>query len=90
MVRVDDRANIAYAAASARNVRRGVVSPEVLMRSGCASLYSQCLSQPPMRRAVYRCRRSACLSCIDVVAVVAAAADAVLSSQWLPPPLMPC
>ena len=33
MVRVDDRASIAYAAAPARNVRRGVVSPEVLMRS---------------------------------------------------------
>ena len=28
--------------------------------------------------------------CIVVVAVVAAAADAVLSSQCLPPPLMPC
>jgi hypothetical protein len=37
-VRVDDRASIAYAAAPARNVRRDVVSPEVLMRS----LSSQC------------------------------------------------
>jgi hypothetical protein len=33
VVRVDDRASIAYAAASARSVRRGVVSPELLMRS---------------------------------------------------------
>jgi hypothetical protein len=38
VVRVDDRASIAYSAAPARNVRRGVVSPEVLMRS----LSSQC------------------------------------------------
>ena len=38
VVRVDDRASISYAAAPARNVRRGVVSPEVLMRS----LSSQC------------------------------------------------
>ena len=38
VVRVGDRASIAYAAALARNVRRGVVSPEVLMRS----LSSQC------------------------------------------------
>ena len=38
VVRVDDRASIAYAAAPARNVRRGVVSPEVFMRS----LSSQC------------------------------------------------
>jgi hypothetical protein len=29
-------------------------------RSGCASLSSQCLSQPPMHRAVHRFRRSAC------------------------------
>ena len=32
-VRVDSRASIAYAAAPARSVCRGVVSPEVLMRS---------------------------------------------------------
>ena len=32
VVRVDNRASIAYAAAPARSVRRGVVSPEVLMR----------------------------------------------------------
>jgi hypothetical protein len=38
VMRVDNRASIAYAAASARSVRRGVVSPEVLMRS----LSSQC------------------------------------------------
>ena len=38
VVRVDNGASIAYAAAPARNVRRGVVSPEVLMRS----LSSQC------------------------------------------------
>ena len=38
VVRVDNRASIAYAAAPARSVRRGVVSPEVLMRS----LLSQC------------------------------------------------
>ena len=38
VVRVDDRASLAYAAAPARNVRRGVVSPEVLIRS----LSSQC------------------------------------------------
>ena len=38
VVRVDDRASIAYAAAPARSVRRGVVSPEVLMQS----LSSQC------------------------------------------------
>ena len=36
-MRVDNRASIAYAAASARSVRRGLLSPEVLMRSGCAS-----------------------------------------------------
>ena len=33
VVRVDNRASIAYAAAPARSVRRGVVSPEVLKRS---------------------------------------------------------
>ena len=38
VVRVDNRASIAYAAAPARSVRRGVASPEVLMRS----LSSQC------------------------------------------------
>ena len=38
VVRVDNRASIAYAAAPARSVRHGVVSPEVLMRS----LSSQC------------------------------------------------
>ena len=37
VMRVDNRARIAYAAASARSVRRGLLSPEVLMRSGCAS-----------------------------------------------------
>jgi len=36
-MRVCDRASIAYAAASARNVRRGLLSPEVLMRPGCTS-----------------------------------------------------
>ena len=38
VVRVDNRASIAYFAAPVRSVRRGVVSPEVLMRS----LSSQC------------------------------------------------
>jgi hypothetical protein len=38
VVRVDNRASIAYAAAPARSVRRGVVSPEVLT----LSLSSQC------------------------------------------------
>ena len=38
VVRVDNRASIAYAAAPARSVRRSVVLPEVLMRS----LSSQC------------------------------------------------
>ena len=33
VVRVDNRASIAYAAAPARSVRRGGVLPEVLMRS---------------------------------------------------------
>jgi hypothetical protein len=37
VMRVDNRARIAYAAASARSVRRGLLLPEVLMRSGCAS-----------------------------------------------------
>jgi hypothetical protein len=41
-------------------------------------LYWQCLSQPPMRRL-----------CIVVVAVLADAVDAVLSSKCLPTPLMP-
>jgi len=36
-MRVDNRASIAYTAASARSVRRGLLSPEVLMRPGCAS-----------------------------------------------------
>ena len=38
VMRVDNRASIAFAAAPARSVRRGLVSPEVLMRS----LSSQC------------------------------------------------
>ena len=33
VVRVDNRASIAYAAPPARSVRRGVVSPKVLMRA---------------------------------------------------------
>ena len=37
VMHVENRASIAYAAASARSVRRGLLSPEVLMRSGCAS-----------------------------------------------------
>ena len=37
------------------------------------------------------CRSRRCVGlCIDVAAVLAAAADAVLSSQCLPLPLMPC
>ena len=32
VMRVDDRASIAYAEASVRSVRRGLLSPEVLMR----------------------------------------------------------
>ena len=37
VMRVDNRASIAYTAASARSVCRGLLSPEVLMRPGCAS-----------------------------------------------------
>jgi len=37
VMRVDKCASLACAAASARSVRCGLLSPEVLMRSGCAS-----------------------------------------------------
>jgi hypothetical protein len=46
-----------FSASSARRGHSGRVKSGRVVH---ASLYSQCLSQPPMRRAVQRCRRSTC------------------------------